>query len=184
MKVLELNHLKKKEDNKHCFICFYEQYIQDIKKYYLKNENLAIPFLISEVNWLERHQKIVNEELYKLIRPGDICYIDYGKSYMYECGYQHFGLIISICNNKILTIPLTSSEKALREAYDQEKNPLGKKHLMVIDKQKGLNKKSVLYLNDTKYLNSARIISINGHIDIGSSLFKVIIKRLMQCMFQ
>lgn len=104
---------------------------------------------------------------------GDICYLDYGLAYKNEAGYQHFGLILSIWNHKLLVIPMTSNLKSAKEAGNIQKN--GKDHLYYIGRQNGLNKPSTLFLNDTKYMASSRIISINGHIPINSFMFNEIL---------
>ena len=45
-----------------------------------------------------------------------------------------------------------------------------------------LNKASVLFLNDAKWINSARVIDVKAHIDPNSHLFDKIKKCVMQMM--
>ena len=45
---------------------------------------------------------------------------------------------------------------------------------------KGLNRHSVLFLNDVKYINTARIIDIKAHISTDSILFQKIYQRFLQ----
>ena len=79
---------------------------------------------------------------------------------------------------------MTSNPNTYKQAYDAEKLPNGKKHLMQIGLIKGLNKDSVLFLNDCKYINSARIIDVKANIDINTELYKNIQKRIMECLIR
>jgi hypothetical protein len=106
-----------------------------------------------------------------------------GQQYLNEAGYQHFGLIMSICAKKALVIPMTSNASTYAKAYDPKNNPRGKKNLMRIGKVEGLNKESVLFLNDIRYVNTARVIDIKAHIPTDSSLFVTAQKRMMEVMF-
>ena len=58
------------------------------------------------------------------------------------------------------------------KAYDEKDNPEGLKHLYRLGTVEGLYKESVLFLNDGKYINTARIIDIKGRIDPESERFK------------
>ena len=58
--------------------------------------------LVSERNWAERRKLESSEQLGIHAVPGDICYMDFGISYLNETGFQHFGLIISVFNRKVL----------------------------------------------------------------------------------
>lgn len=64
-------------------------------------------------------------------------------------------------------------------------NPEGKKNLFplpgIID---GLCKKSVLFLNDMKFVNTARMIEKKAHIDVKSPVFRKIQLRIMMLLFQ
>lgn len=96
------------------------------------------------------------------VNVGDICYIDYGQAYINEAGYQHFGLVIATYNHKLLVVPMTSNTNTISQSVNKHDPTKG--HLYYIGKVEGLNKPSVLFLNDCKFINSGRIISINGHI--------------------
>ena len=80
-------------------------------------------------------------------------------------------------NSKALVIPMTSNSEAYYGAYDEKSNPGGSSHLMRLGLVKGLNRHSVLFLNDVKYINTARIIDIKAHINTDSILFKKIYQR-------
>lgn len=136
--------------------------------------------LISEANWLLRNQLTSCETLGFEIRQGDVCFIDFGQAYINEIGFQHFGLILSINQKKAFVIPMTSNEIQYRTAYDEIENPTGKKHLMRIGCLPGMAKPSVLFLNDCKYINTARIIDVKAHLSITSPCFKQIKKRIIK----
>ena len=64
--------------------------------------------LISEANWLTRRTLGSSQELGIHVRAGDICYVDFGASaYLFECGFQHFALIVKLVQYKALVIPMT-----------------------------------------------------------------------------
>lgn len=139
--------------------------------------------MISEANWMERSGYFSGEDMGIFVRPGDICYMDFGQQYLNEAGYQHFGLVMSICSKKALVIPMTSNPATYAKAYDPIDNPEGKRNLMRIGKVEGLYKMSVLFLNDIRYVNTARVIDIKAHVTPESPLFKTAQKRMLEIMF-
>lgn len=139
--------------------------------------------MISEQNWQDRSQLKSCDQVGINAEIGDICFIEFGRAFVYEAGYQHFGLIVSKCNGKALVIPMTSNTNTYDQAYDSERNPNGKKHLMKIGQIIGLHRPSVLFLNDAKYINTARIISVKAHIPPNSELFKDVMRRMLECIF-
>lgn len=136
--------------------------------------------MISEANWILRRRYQSSDEFGLEIRAGDICYIDFGQAYLNETGYQHFGLIVGVYRRKLLVIPMTSNEDQYRKAYDPVHNPKGKKHLMRLGKAGEMNRDSVLFLNDMKFLSSARVIDIKGHIPVRGNLFKEVRFRIKE----
>ena len=145
--------------------------------------DLADSSMISETNWVERSGYFSGEEMGIFVKPGDICYMDFGQQYLNEAGYQHFGLVMSICSKKALVIPMTSNPSTCAKAYDPVENPNGKKNLMQIGKVKGLHKNSVLFLNDMRYVNTARVIDVKAHLSPASSLFRAVQQRMMDILF-
>lgn len=139
--------------------------------------------LISEANFVLRGRSESGKALGIYVEEGDICYLDYGQTYLNEMGYQHLGLVMKVVNNKALVIPITSNECQYRNAYDPIKTPKGKRHLMRIGKPKGLKKPSVLFLNDMRFINTARIIETFSHIDVDSKLYRSIQLRIMEVLF-
>ena len=139
--------------------------------------------MISEANWILRRNCECGEDVGIHAEAGDVVYLDYGQAYLNEMGYQHFGIIISMYRGKALIIPMTSNPYHYRNAYDPQENPEGKRHLMRLGKLEGMRKESVLYLNDLKYINTARIIRIMAHLDTGSELYTKICRRMLEVMF-
>lgn len=141
----------------------------------------AIPRFISDDNLRKRRHVYNCLELGLNIRIGDICYIDFGEAYINEIGYQHFGLIVTLFHNKAFVVPMSGNHAAFLQAYSKE-NPNGKRHLMRLGKIKGMNKESVLFINDAKWINTARIIDVKSHLDRNSELFKEIKERVKNCL--
>ena len=114
------------------------------------------------------------------IAPGDICFIDFGRAYITEAGYQHFGLVLKVFNGKAFVIPMTSNHEAWLKAYDEKDNPEGLKHLYRLGYVEGLYKESVLFLNDGKYINTARIIDVKGNLPVNGIKFRDIQKHFIE----
>lgn len=66
-----------------------------------------------------------------------------------------------------------SNAKVISKAKSEE-NPNGKSHLFSFPKAGAMNKDSVLFLNDIKFINPARVIDVKGHISVHSNLFSAI----------
>ena len=139
--------------------------------------------LISEANWMVRSQCFSGEDIGIRVRRGDICFVDFGQVYLNESGYQHFALVMAILNKKALVVPMTSNAVTYRKAYDEKENPDGSPHLMRLGQLKGLRKPSVLFLNDLKFVNTARIIEVIGNISPRSRLFHQVQERLKDVLF-
>ncbi|MEE3487663.1 MAG: hypothetical protein VZT48_06130 [Bulleidia sp.] len=139
--------------------------------------------MISEANWIMRAKQRSAEDFGIYIEPGDICFMDFGQAYINEMGYQHFGLVMSVCEKKALVIPMTSNPVQYARAYDPVHNPAGRKHLMRIGKPQGMARPSVLFLNDLKFVNTARVINPQSWIDPEGELFREVQRRMTEVMF-
>lgn len=139
------------------------------------NADKVLSKLISKKNYIDRKNISNCDELGVNIRVGDICYIDYGEAYIYETGFQHFGLILNIFHNKAFVVPMSGN-------YNEYIKANSKKHLMRLGKLKGMNKESFLFLNDAKWINTARIIDVKSHLNHKGKLFKEIIDREIKCI--
>lgn len=153
----------------------YKAFIKQLDPYQQRKE------CISGYNRIERmsYWTSVSDDL--TVKVGDICYFEFGQAFLNEAGYQHFGLVVSIYNFKLWVIPMTSNHVMVSQSMNVLNE--GKSHLFCIGKVQGLNKPSVLFMNDAKFLNGSRVISINGHIPPNSKMFKEIISKLYEYIF-
>jgi|GEM_PF-130043 len=159
----------------------WEEYVRARRDFYayLAAENETAN-LVSELNWAIRSQYNGCHQMGIDVAAGDVCYMDFGQAYRYEIGFQHFGLIMSICFGKALVVPMTSNPVQYAQAYDPEENPEGRRHLMRLGQIGQMNKPSVLFLNDMKFVNTSRIIDVKGHLSTGSDKFMAIRRRLLE----
>lgn len=162
----------------------WQNYIRSRREVYrnLVNEHLDSN-MVSEANWILRSHYSSGEEMGLNIVPGDICYTDFGQAYLNETGYQHFGIVMAVCRRKALVIPMTSNPVQYAKAYDPQENPAGRKHLMRLGKIEPMNRPSVLFLNDMKFINTARVIDVKAHLDVRSVLFRRIQQRMLEVLF-
>ncbi len=137
----------------------------------------SVQRLVSEKNYNVRRMAKSSKALGLQIYPGDICYIDFGQAYLYEAGYQHFGLVVSIVHYKALVIPMTSNPQTYQKAFSKDGS-----YLYPLGKVEGLNRRSVLFMNDAKFINTARIIDVKAHIDVHSRKFLEIKEKLKSMM--
>lgn len=129
-------------------------------------------YMVSKLNFCHRKGarsfRDIDPQFY--LHKGDICFIDFGQAYLMEIGYLHFGLILGFKHNKAFVVPMTG------------KSNTNKAHLYDLGSLPGLNKASCLFLNDAKWINTARIIDVKGHIDPKGAFFKKIKKSVVQCI--
>ena len=183
MKAQELHMQLKDDDNVLRVHEHIEGYLEDQKKTYRSMCQKELKgHLISEINYRERHQLLSCEQLGVNIRIGDICYVDFGRAYIQEAGFQHFGLIVSMYHGKAFVIPMTSNPSTYAQGYHPVDNPNGKRHLLQIGLIPGLVRPSVLFMNDAKFINTARIIDVKAHIAVTSTLFELILSRIKECI--
>ena len=155
----------------------YQQYIRSLSTKQMSRE------CISGLNRLQRQHLRSSSQLNIHAKVGDVCYIDFGQVYINEAGYQHFGLILSIVNHKAFVLPMTSNTTTYQYANDPSRIEHGKTHLYQLGWIEGLNKQSVAFINDCKFINTARIIAIKGYIDVNSLLFSEIVERVKESIF-
>lgn len=160
-----------------------DDYASSIKEEYRSmSARLCRDSLLSEYNYRMRSKLKSCRTLGMTINQGDICYIDFGRQYVSEAGFQHFGLVMNVYCGKALVIPMTSNPLNYHQAYDHVDNLDGLRHLMRLGKTEGLNKYSVLFLNDAKFINTARVIDLKSWIDPQGEQFRKIKKRLVECL--
>lgn len=188
MRISEIKKLVNEENKNQKIIeqSFYEEVennlIQLIKEeLYDMSTNEAINTLISEINYKEKKNNYVNplirEEIFD-VNIGDICLVDFGKQYQCECSYVHPALIISQSKMKLCVIPITSNTNSFQKAcFWQYENliPL----IYNENNTSNIEKNSTLILNDMSWINSSRIISKIGNIDVTSKEFDEILSRII-----
>lgn len=138
--------------------------------------------IVSEANFIARGHYACGEKIGIKVSPGDICYIEFGQAYLNECGFQHFGLVMSVVNRKALVIPMTSNQHTYEQAWDPQDHPSGRKNLMRIGKPAGMRRNSVLFLNDAKFINTARVIDIVAHLATDEKTFQDVKGRLAKLL--
>lgn len=150
-----------------------ESYVSEVKNelYKLKSYE-AKRECISGYNRMFRKDHISHGDMD--VQVGDICFIDFGQAYLNEAGFQHFGLVLTIFNYKAYVIPMSSNTRTISKAFNYPDAKEIRSHLYYIGQVAGLHKPSVLFLNDGKFINTSRIISINAKIDVDSEMFKEI----------
>lgn len=154
------------------FLAEYGDYLSSLPGFRQRQE------CISKMNHFKRNSYWSCEEMQMNVRPGDICYTDFGIGYINECSYQHFGLILNIVNNKAYIIPMTSNRKTVQKAKGGKRE-----HLYYIGQPQGLNKETCAFINDGRYINTARIISVNAHMDSSSEQFFDIVDVVVECFY-
>lgn len=180
-----LNNLLEAQENNNQYFdeTIIEETMQEFQNHISKlSVKDATKVLLSTQNYIQRSSLKIHETFE--VNCGDVCYIDFGQAYLNESGFQHFGLVISKINGKVFVIPMTSNPITFAQAYDRNENPNGRKHLMRFGQRNGLNRESVLFINDCKFINPTRIIEIVGHLDCTDELFARIQKRVGYCLFK
>lgn len=139
------------------------------------DENEQFDYFVSKLNYFRRKNALSCLDFNVYIRIGDICYIDYGLSYIHEIGYLHFGLIVSMNRDKVLVVPITGSNtKTMRKIGDTDD------HIVNLGKIEGMRKICACYINDAKWINTARIIDVKSRIPVRSKQFQDIKQRLKE----
>lgn len=124
-------------------------------------------YLKSEANYFERCNYYSASNTGVWVKPGDICYIDFGCAYQCEMGYLHFGLVYKVIKSKVFVIPITSNGNENKsQFYD-------------LGKIEPMSKKSYLILHDMKFINNSRVIDVKAKIDVSSELFADIKRKIL-----
>lgn len=116
-------------------------------------------------------------------RKGDICIVNFGYNCIHnEANYFMYALILKVTTNKVLVIPISESKEVYLQSYD-DTNRKGKIHFMKFRQLFDKVPYATLILNDLHFINSHRIIRIEGHISSKDEEFQKIIKRLKKVLF-
>lgn len=130
----------------------------------------------SETMWLRRGRAKDGTRYGVTVEAGDIVWLDYGQTFNKEMGYQHFGLIVKLCDGKALVVPITSNEEAYENAEDPAYHG---SHLMRLGQPEGMRKPSTLYMNDFRWINTARILYKVSRLEPDSDQFQEIRSRML-----
>ena len=74
---------------------------------------------------------------------------------------------------------MTSNPQTYRKAFTNEGT-----YLFPLGTIEGLYKESVLFLNDAKFINTARIIDVKAHIPVDSEMFLKIKSKLKNLILE
>lgn len=120
--------------------------------------------LIAESNWMKRNhfkKYTPSENAPKKVLFGQVCTIDYGKTYKGEIGYIHPGLCVGKKNEKYLIIPMTTGKTWRDTCYHPVYNPNMTKENRQCCINEGFEKDGVLLMNDSKFISGGRILELH-----------------------
>lgn len=140
--------------------------------------------LIAESNWMKRNhfsKYTPNKNAPKKVAIGQVCTIDYGKTYKGEIGYIHPGLCIGKRNEKYLVIPMTTGKTWRETCYHPVHNPNMTKENRQCCITEGFERDGVLLINDTKFISGGRILEL--HEIIGTDILEQIKEQLFYLSF-
>jgi len=140
--------------------------------------------LIAESNWMKRNhfkKYMPSKDAPEKVLFGQVCTIDYGKTYKGEIGYIHPGLCVGKKDEKYLIIPMTTGKTWRDTCYHPIHNPNMTKENRQCCITEGFAKDGVLLMNDTKFISGGRILEL--HEIIQSDILKEIQEQLFYIMF-
>lgn len=144
----------------------------------------ASSILIAESNWMKRNhfsKYMPNKSAPKKVMLGQICTIDYGKTYKGEIGYIHPGLCVGKKNDKYLIIPMTTGKTWRNTCYHPINNPNMTKENRQACTVEGFGKDAVLLISDARFISGGRILEL--HEIINGDVLKEIQDQLLCIMF-
>ncbi len=124
--------------------------------------------IIAESNWIKRNhfsKHMPSKGTTEKVQFGQVCTIDYGKTYKGEIGYIHPGLCIGKKNNKYLFVPMTTGRSWRSKCYHPIHNPDSSKDNRQSCTSEGFLKDGVLLVDDTKFVSGGRILELLEIID-------------------
>lgn len=140
--------------------------------------------LIAEANWMKRNhfkKYTPNEDAPKKVLFGQVCTIDYGKTYKGEIGYIHPGLCVGKKDDKYLVIPMTTGKTWRDKCYHPIHNPNMTKENRQCCTSEGFEKDGVLLMNDAKFISGGRILEL--HEIINADILEQIKDQLFYMLF-
>lgn len=172
------NKRNKAETSVECMLALldYQQNFEEI----IRQMNIydATSLLIAEQDWIKRH----NFNTYKKgLEKGQVCKVDFGKTYDRETAFIHYALFMGKYKNKFLVIPMTTSNDEVNKAFHPIDNQKGEYRLRLAKTQEGFPEKAALYMNDAKFISPGRII--DGFNKINVNVLQQIEIHLIKIMF-
>ena len=144
----------------------------------------ASSILSAETNWMKRNhfgKYMPSKGAKKKVAFGQVCTIDYGKTYKGEIGYIHPGLCIGKKDDKYLIVPMTTGRDWRDTCYHPINNPnMTKEHRQSCINE-GFEKDGVLLINDSKFMSGGRILEL--HEIISTEILEEIQMQLLYIMF-
>ncbi len=140
--------------------------------------------LIAESNWMKRNhftKYMPSKDAPGKVLFGQVCTIDYGKTYKGEIGYIHPGLCVGKKDEKYLVIPMTTGKTWRDTCYHPIHNPNMTKENRQCCVTEGFAKDGVLLMNDSKFISGGRILEL--HEIIQPDILKEIQEQLFYIMF-
>lgn len=140
--------------------------------------------LIAESNWMKRNhfkKYMPSKDAPEKVLFGQVCTIDYGKTYKGEIGYIHPGLCVGKKDEKYLIIPMTTGKTWRDTCYHPIHNPNMTKENRQCCISEGFVKDGVLLMNDSKFISGGRILEL--HEIIQPDILKEIQEQLFYIMF-
>ena len=129
----------------------------------------ASSIIVAESNWMKRNhfsKYMPNKTAPKKIKFGQVCTVDYGKTYKGEIGYIHPGLCVGKKDDKYLIIPMTTGKTWRNTCYHPIENPNMTKENRQACVTEGFIKDAVLLMSDAKFISGGRILELHEIINI------------------
>lgn len=123
----------------------------------------ASNIMIGEKNWMVRNhfsKYMPAKGKADKVKVGQVCVVDYGKTYKGEIGYIHPGLCIGKKENKYLVIPMTTGKNWRSTCYHPANNPNQTKQYRQSCVSEGFSKDGVLLIDDMKFISGGRILDL------------------------
>lgn len=140
--------------------------------------------LIAESNWMKRNhfkKYTPSKNAPKKVLLGQVCTIDYGKTYKGEIGYIHPGLCVGKKNEKYLIIPMTTGKAWRDKCFHPIHNPNMTKENRQCCINEGFEKDGILLMSDARFISGGRILEL--HETIQPNILKEIQEQLFSILF-
>lgn len=123
----------------------------------------ATSLIIAEQDWLKRNKYTSFKG--SSLSKGQMCKVDFGKTYSKENAFIHYALIVGKYKGKVLVIPSTTSPDEINIAYHPTHNPSGEYRLRLAHPSEGFSSKAAFFMNDAKFISQGRILEVKESIN-------------------